>query len=57
MADYGTRHSLGGSSTVHSALRAVVNAGIVEREERTYSIGDPFLAKYLRESPVEVSTP
>ena len=55
--DYRTRHSLGGSSTVHSALRAVVNAGIVEREERTYSIGDPFLAKYLKESPAEVSTP
>ncbi len=53
--DYRARHSLGGSSTVHSALRAVVNAGIVEREGRMYSIGDPFLAKYLNESPTEVS--
>ena len=55
--DYRARHSLGGSSTVHSALRAVVNAGIVEREGRTYSIGDPFLAKYLKEPPAEVSAP
>ena len=55
--DYRARHSLGGSSTVHSALRAVVNGGIVEREGRTYSIGDPFLAKYLKEPPAEVSTP
>jgi hypothetical protein len=55
--DYRTRHSLGGSSTVHSALRAVVNAGIVEREDRTYSIGDPFLAKYLKLSPTEVALP
>ncbi|MBQ6923191.1 MAG: ATP-binding protein [Kiritimatiellae bacterium] len=53
--DYRMRHSLGGSSTVHSALRAVVNAGIVEREGRTYAIGDPFLAKYLNESPTEVT--
>lgn len=52
---YRERHSLGGSSTVHSALRAVMNAGIVEREGRTYSIGDPFLAKYLCESPAEVT--
>jgi hypothetical protein len=55
--DYRVRYSLGGSSTVHSALRAVVNAGIVEREGRTYSIGDPFLAKYLKQPPAEVSAP
>ena len=54
---YRARHSLGGSSTVHSALRAVVSAGIVEREGRTYTIGDPFLAKYLNESPTEVGAP
>ena len=55
--EYRARHSLGGSSTVHSALRAVVSAGIVEREGRTYAIGDPFLAKYLNEPPTEVGAP
>ena len=52
--DYRSRHSLGGSSTVHSAIRAVMNAGIVEREGRKYLIGDPFLARYVREPPAEV---
>ena len=50
---YRRRHFLGGSSTVHSALRVVLDAGIIERENKSYVIGDPFFSAYLRSSPIE----
>ena len=46
--DYRARHSLGGSSTVHTALKALVEKGIVESEPDGYFIGDPFFARYVR---------
>ena len=46
--DYRTRHSLGGSSTVHTALKAVVEKGVVESEPDGYFVGDPFFARYVR---------
>ena len=46
--DYRARHSLGGSSTVHTALKAVIEKGIVESEPDGYFIGDPFFARYVR---------
>ena len=46
--DYRARHSLGGSSTVHTALKALVEKGIVESEPDGYYIGDPFFARYVR---------
>lgn len=46
--DYRVRHSLGGSSTVHTALKAVIEKGIVESEPDGYFIGDPFFARYVR---------
>ena len=46
--DYRARHSLGGSSTVHTALKAVIEKGIVESGLGGYFIGDPFFARYVR---------
>lgn len=46
--DYRMRHSLGGSSTVHTALKAVIEKGVVESESGAYFIGDPFFARYVR---------
>ena len=46
--DYRAHHSLGGSSTVHTALKAVIEKGIVESEPDGYFIGDPFFARYVR---------
>lgn len=46
--DYRMRHSLGGSSTVHTALKAVIEKGVVESEAGAYFIGDPFFARYIR---------
>lgn len=45
--DYRRRHSLGGSSTVNTALRIIRELGIVETNEASYFIGDPFFAKYI----------
>ena len=46
--DYRMRHSLGGSSTVHTALKAVIEKGVVECEAGAYFVGDPFFARYVR---------
>ena len=45
---YRMRHSLGGSSTVHTALKALIEKGVVESESEAYFIGDPFFARYIR---------
>jgi len=52
---YRRRHSLGGSSTVNTALKVILDAGIVESEESGYFIGDPFFARYVRSSAVSVN--
>ena len=46
---YRLRYGLGGISTVHSALRGLLERGHVESVKRTYAIGDPFFARYIRE--------
>ena len=52
-ADYRARHSLGGSSTVNTALKAIVEGGLVESTEKGYFVGDPFFARYVRALPYE----
>lgn len=47
---YRVRHGLPGLSTVHSALRSLVERGLVETDARGYSVGDPIFARYLRET-------
>ena len=53
-AEYRERHSLGVSSTVHTALLRLVDAGIVESDESGYRIGDPFFARAILMPPGEV---
>lgn len=48
--DYRRRHALGSPSTVHSALNAVVEAGLVESNATGHAIGDPFFARFIRTS-------
>lgn len=55
-AGYRERHALGVSSTVHTALTRLINAGIVESGEAGYHIGDPFFARAILMSPAEVIT-
>lgn len=51
---YRRRHGLGVSSSVHSALDVLVEQGLVESVGKTYSIGDPVFARYLRSSFFEL---
>ena len=37
------------ASAVHSALRGLLERGHVETVKRSYAIGDPFFARYIRE--------
>ena len=46
---YRSRYGLGGLSTVHSALRGLVERGHVETVKRSYVVGDPFFARYIRD--------
>lgn len=55
--EYRERHSLGVSSTVHTALLRLVDAGIVESDESGYHIGDPFFARAILMPPGEVELP
>lgn len=53
-SEYRARHSLGVSSTVHTALQRLIDAGIVESDELGYYIGDPFFARAILLPPGEV---
>lgn len=52
-ADYRRRYALAIPSTVHTALKALVNGGLVESDESGYFLGDPFFARYIRARPYE----
>lgn len=52
-ADYRRRHSLAASSTIHASLKVIVEAGLVESDEKAYFLGDPFFARYIRARPYE----
>lgn len=52
--EYRTRHSLGVSSTVHTALLRIIDAGIVESDESGYHIEDPFFARAILMPPGKV---
>lgn len=55
---YRQRHSLGGSSTVHSALKVLVESGVADKDEGKYMLEDPFLAKFLcQAAAIAVSVP
>lgn len=56
-AEYRARHSLGVSSTVHTALSRLIDAGIVESDAAGYRIGDPFFARAILMPPGQVGLP
>jgi len=47
--DYRTRHGLPVASTLHTALRELVDAGVVDQEVDEYVFVDPSFARYIRE--------
>lgn len=53
---YRLRHGLSVPSTVHTALKDLVEAGVVtdDRDAKTYSLSDPFLGYYLVQAPGKV---
>ena len=51
---YRARHALPTYSTVHSALKDLVDDGTVEADDAGYRIGDPMLTRYVRQSPARV---
>lgn len=51
---YRLRHRLPVSSTVHSALKSLVNDGTVEQRDGRYRIEDPMLIRYLLSSPATI---
>lgn len=56
-AEYRARHSLGVSSTVHTALSRLIDAGVVESDATGYRIGDPFFARAILMPPGQVGLP
>ena len=50
-AAYRERFELPTSSTLHSALKELMNDGIVEQTDGVYYLGDPFFVRYLLASP------
>lgn len=45
---YRSRHGVGVTSTVHSALEQLIDSGFVESDKKGYFIGDPIFALYIR---------
>ena len=56
-SEYRERHSFGVSSTVHTALSRLIDAGIVESDASGYHIGDPFFARAILLPPAMVDLP
>ena len=52
--DYRTRHALPTYSTLHSALKDLIDDGTVESDDAGYRLGDPMLSRYVRQSPVRI---
>ena len=51
---YRGRHALPTYSTVHSALKDLIDDGTVESDDAGYRLGDPMLARYVRQSPARI---
>ena len=51
---YRARHALPTYSTVHSALKDLIDDGTVESDDAGYRLGDPMLARYVRQSPARI---
>lgn len=51
---YRERHRLPTYSTVHSALKDLIDDGTVESDDAGYRLGDPMLSRYIRQSPAKI---
>ena len=51
---YRLRHRLPTYSTVHSALKDLIDDGTVESDDAGYRLGDPMLSRYIRQSPARI---
>ena len=51
---YRERHQLQTYSTVHSALKDLIDDGTVGSDDAGYRLGDPMLTRYIRQSPARV---
>lgn len=51
---YRGRHALPTYSTVHSALKDLIDDGTVESDDAGYRLGDPMLTRYVRQSPAKI---
>ena len=51
---YRARHALPTYSTVHSALKDLIDDGTVESDDVGYRLGDPMLSRYVCQSPARV---
>lgn len=51
---YRERHALPTYSTVHSALKDLIDDGTVESDDAGYRLGDPMLTRYVRQSPARI---
>lgn len=51
---YRARHGLPVSSTLHSALKELVDDGFVETDAQAYRLSDPMLVRYVRQSSVRL---
>lgn len=52
--DYRRRHSLPVYSTLHSAVRELIDDGTVESDGEEYRIADPMFARFVRKSPARI---
>ena len=51
---YRERHRLPTYSTVHSALKDLIDEGTVESDDAGHRLGDPMLSRYVRQSPAKI---
>ena len=52
--EYRHAHALPVSSTLHTALKELVEEGLVTTDESGHRLADPFFLRYVRSSPVRV---
>lgn len=52
--EYREQFDLPTSSTLHSAVKELVNDGVLEIVDGVYYVGDPMFVRYLRTSPVKI---
>lgn len=51
---YRTRHNLPVSSSLHTALKELVETGLVEKLSPGYRLADPFFVRYINQSPAHI---